>query len=200
MGASEWQYFMPYQPNIQKAFETLQRLIFEGGHYYWRGYKYDDIHILVLANQLCHELSLSIEEIERLVEPLYEKLRQNPTPLPIPQSIEELREQNAENGTHSILDIRCVSETQGGPVAAPLSPAQLTAYFGTDKPTRTMIDKAMQRKQILEYWRQDIPIQDLRLNTYLQLRVGRTRGEGTYIIIYKDDNPDEILFTGYSGD
>ena len=35
---------------------------------------------------------------------------------------------------------------------------------------------------------------------FLQRDLGRYRGEATYIVVYTDDRPDEIVFIGYSGD
>jgi len=32
------------------------------------------------------------------------------------------------------------------------------------------------------------------------LQTVRTRWEGTYVIVYKDGKPDEVFFTGFSGD
>jgi hypothetical protein len=65
MGASGWIYFVPYQSSIEAAFHELQRLIFEGEHYYWRGYTYDDSQIQVMSDKLYDDSSLSEEEIEK---------------------------------------------------------------------------------------------------------------------------------------
>jgi hypothetical protein len=62
-------------------------------------------------------------------------------------------------------------------VAAPVSEAKLIEFFGTDKPARRMIEDRI-----------------------ADLRNMRRRWQATYVIAYKDGVPDEILFTGYSGD
>ena len=89
---------------------------------------------------------------------------------------EELIEYNAEEGTHSILDIDHISTTPEFGSASPLTEGELHILFGTAKPTRTMIES---------------------VNTYHRLR---ERWQGIYIIVYKDDQPNEIFFTGFSGD
>ncbi len=57
-------------------------------------------------------------------------------PLSIPTTIEQSIEQNAEDGTHSILDIR---------KAYPLTADEIRFYFGTDKPTRVKTDDSLKR-------------------------------------------------------
>jgi hypothetical protein len=94
-----------------------------------------------------------------------------------PSSIEELIEMNGESGTHSILDIEEVSSAPAFGVVAPLTNRQSAEIFGTDKPTRSMV-----KEKLLE-------IQSL-----------RSTWQGTYIVLYKDGIPDEILFIGSSGD
>jgi hypothetical protein len=103
--------------------------------------------------------------------------------LPEPTSIKTLMEWNGEEGTHSILDIDKVTPTPNIGAAAPLSKEELERFFGTYKPTREMIESKEQD-----------------LGLFLQQELGRYRGEATYIVVYKDSAPDEIYFTGYSGD
>lgn len=94
-----------------------------------------------------------------------------------PATIAELLERNGESGTHSILDITQISSTPGFCAAAPLSEQQLLDIFGTTQPTHQMIEQHLDQVQAL-----------------------RRSWEGTYIIVYEDDTPFEILFTGFSGD
>ncbi|NDJ75059.1 MAG: hypothetical protein GYB65_02275 [Chloroflexi bacterium] len=97
--------------------------------------------------------------------------------LPEPTTIEELLELNAESGTHSILDIEGISATPGFASAAPLSVDQLLELFGTEQPNHAQVEAKIH------------DIYDL-----------RERWQGTYVIVYKDREPEEILFVGYSGD
>ena len=94
-----------------------------------------------------------------------------------PATIEELQEMNAEEGTHSILDIGAIADTASFGVAAPLPKDELVALLGTDKPDHKLVAAKAH-----------------------DLQTVRTRWEGTYVIVYKDGKPDEVFFTGFSGD
>ena len=122
-----------------------------------------------------------------------------------PKSIDELLKRNAEDGTHSILDIERVGPRptkRGAEVFIPsvgldeaarmrwveeqisrigsvreLHPHDLLELFGTTMPTREQVEA-----------RED-DIMDM-----------RSRGSGTIVVIYKDKQPSELLFIGFSGD
>ncbi len=80
------------------------------------------------------------------------------------------------DGTASILDIMSVDEEPGFRAVAPLPQDEQIRLFGTDRPTREMIEQHMDFYEDIE------------------------RGQGVYIIAYKDGNPSEIFFGGYSFD
>ncbi len=160
MGASSWSYFVPYQPDINKALQELRQRVFQEGDYFkpaeWEKQLYE------------HQI-ISEEELNDTLNEL--------ALIPEPQTIEELIEQRGVEGTHSIIDIDDVSSTPDFGKAIPATGQQLQDLFGTDKPTRRMVEE--QTPEILEL---------------------RERWMGTYIIVYKDDLPNEIFFAGYSGD
>jgi hypothetical protein len=79
-------------------------------------------------------------------------------------------------GTASILDILMVTDEPEMCSVCPLPGAQLTSLFGTAQPTHEMIEANMDFYEDIE------------------------RGQGIYIVVYKDDNPDEYFFAGYSFD
>ena len=56
------------------------------------------------------------------------------------------------------------------------SEEDLLDLFGTDKPTHEMIEESDELYDVLE------------------------RGQGVYIVVYKDEQPSEIFFAGYSFD
>ena len=124
------------------------------------------------------------EEVSKGLSPEYaqvfrqalQDLRSEPQPSS-PQTIDELLERNAESGTHSILDIDTVSETPGFGKVAPLTEQKLLEMFDTTQPTWNMIETKIEEIQAL-----------------------RERWMGTYIIVYQDGLPNQILFTGFSGD
>ena len=175
MGASVWSYFVPYQSDISKALQELRKTVFSQRKYFRRPAFWKD---MTFAEFLPPVPDLTEEEKqEYLID--FKKLQS----LPEPTSIETLIEWNAEDGTHSIIDISEISESPDFGTAAPLSSIELQNFFGTDKPSRKMIEN-----------------QEAALSEYLHQKMGRGRWEGTYIIVYKEQLPDEIYFTGFSGD
>jgi hypothetical protein len=97
-------------------------------------------------------------------------------------SIEELLEEQGESGTHSILDIQQISaEPEFGAIC--LMPSkELIRLFGTDKPTRKMVEARLGDYDLVEH-----PLVS-------------ERWQGIYFTIYRDDKPDGIFFMGTSGD
>jgi hypothetical protein len=90
-------------------------------------------------------------------------------------TIAEALEDAEAEGTRSILDLERVSdEPEPGAVTA-LNDDALLRLFGTTRPTRQMVESRPQEG------------------------LG-ARGQGIYIILYKDDRPDEIFFAGRSFD
>jgi hypothetical protein len=80
------------------------------------------------------------------------------------------------DGTRSIIDLERVSEEPELGAVTALGDEMLEELFGTTRPTREMVEEND------EFW------DDLE------------RGQGIYIILYKDDQPSEIYFAGYSFD
>ena len=101
----------------------------------------------------------------------------SPAPGAQHDSIEEAFADADADGTRSILDLDHVAEEPEFCAVAPLMPEVLVDLFGTARPTREAVDAG--RGDFFE----DIE-----------------RGQGIYIVLYKDDVPDEILFAGYSFD
>ncbi len=80
------------------------------------------------------------------------------------------------DGTRSILDIQRVSDTPDFSCAAPFTSDELKRYFGTDKPTKAMLDQSP------DFW------EDL------------DRGMARYVILHESGEPTQIYFAGYSFD
>lgn len=93
-----------------------------------------------------------------------------------PATIEEAFENMDADGTASILDIERIADEPDFCVVAPLPKDELVRLFGTDQPTRAMIEQNMDFYEDIE------------------------RGQGVYILVYKDGQPSEIFFGGYSFD
>jgi hypothetical protein len=132
MGAEAWDYWVPYEDDIQAVLEKTREREFRAGRYNGSEFR--------------------------------------------PATLEEAREVADADGTRSILDMDRVGDEPDFGVVVPLSSEQLVELYGTDRPTREMIEENMDFYEDIE------------------------RGQGVYLIAYKDDRPDEILFCGYSYD
>lgn len=88
-------------------------------------------------------------------------------------SIYALRRACGAQGTHSVLDMQWVAPEPRRGTVAPLSPDVLKATFGTMCPTRKQFEAA------------ELP--------------QRPAWEGTYVVLYEDNRPREIVFYGRSG-
>ena len=91
-------------------------------------------------------------------------------------SIEEAMEDAAEDGTRSILDLDHVSDFPEYFAIAPLDDKVLLDLYGTTMPTHEMVEQEMDFLDDVE------------------------RGQGVYIVLYRDGQPDEIFIAGYSFD
>jgi hypothetical protein len=80
------------------------------------------------------------------------------------------------DGTRSIIDLGYISDEPEMGAVSPLSDGMQEQLFGTTRPTRQMVLKNMDLWERLD------------------------RFQGVYVVLYKDDQPDEIYFAGYSCD
>lgn len=101
----------------------------------------------------------------------------SPAPGPRHASIADALEDAAEDGTRSILDLDHVADAPDFGAAAPVPDEALIDLFGTTTPTRATVERGD-----LDFF-EDIE-----------------RGQGVYIVLYRNGQPDEILFAGYSFD
>lgn len=93
-----------------------------------------------------------------------------------PATIEEAVENMEADGTGSILDISQVTDSPDYCAVTPLPRETLLELYGTEQPTREMIEDNMDFYEQIE------------------------RGQGIYIIVYYGGKPAEIFFGGYSFD
>jgi hypothetical protein len=80
------------------------------------------------------------------------------------------------DGTASILDMLGIGEEHDFCTVAPLTPAELLQYFGTQRPTRAHIEANLEFFEEIE------------------------SGQGVYIVAYENDQPSELFFGGFSFD
>ena len=91
-------------------------------------------------------------------------------------SIDEAIEAADADGTRSILDIDRVADEPDYGAVTPVSEEDLIGLFGTSTPTREMIESNEDLFDAID------------------------RGQGVYIVAYRDGRPSEIFFAGYSFD
>jgi hypothetical protein len=149
--ASEWNYFVPYEADISAALQRLREDVFERGDY----------------------------ATEDSMLASYRHLQDTPHKYK-PASIDALLEQEGETGTHSILDITCISPKPKRKAISPLPDSVLADFCLDGTPSRAEIEDVYELGSLEKYvnkpWR------------------------GIYIIAYEDGQPSEIFFAGCSGD
>jgi hypothetical protein len=147
MGGHEWFYFVDYEPDVGAALQKLREREFRAGRY----------------NPVTWFPEFPVGP-------------DSPAPGARHASMEEALEEADADGTRSILDMMRVADEPDFFAVAPLPPEDLFELFGTDKPTRDMVEAGDELFDNLE------------------------RGRGVYLVVYKDGQPSEIFFAGYSFD
>jgi hypothetical protein len=173
MGASEWVYWVSYQPDIREALEQARAEAFQS-HQYFDAVQYR-LSTLMPDYQRTGEWELSNYVPERY-RPTEDDLRRWQS-RPQPETTEDLIKIQALMGTHCVIDIEGIAPTRDPGMAAPLSTEDLVAFFGTQRPTPDQVAA-----------RQD------------DVCALCDRGEAVYITTYTGAVPDQIAFLGVTGD
>jgi hypothetical protein len=102
-----------------------------------------------------------------------------------PKTIQQAFSSSGADGTRSILDMERVASSPETGAVSPVPDDRLIEIFGTDRPTRQMVEDAVKSSdnEAMEEMIEEIE-----------------RGEGRYILLYDDDRPTEVFFCGYSYD
>ena len=148
MGGHPWFYFVEYEPDVESALRRLRQREFDAGRY-----------------------NPAVDF------PVFPVTPESPAPGAQHDSIEEAIEDADADGTRSILDMERVSEEADFNAVTPMPRETLLELFGTDRPTREMIDESDELFELMD-----------------------ERGQGVYIIVYEGERPSEIFFAGYSFD
>lgn len=191
MGASGWSYFVPYEADVSAALQRLRQDVFARGDYLTAEDTLDSMDWEAAAKKNAEwaknpELSPEVRESYLKAASDYRKLHwgrvlePKGAPGPKPQTIEALLEQEAENGTHSILDIMCISTRPKFGAISPFPESKLLYYFNSEKPTHAVIEDRYEWGSLEKFISK--------------------RWQGIYIIAYRDEKPNEIFFAGCSGD
>ena len=167
MGAKPYWYFFEYQLDINSALQSLRQREFEAGRYF---------------------------PVMDLFFPVYPINENSPAPGAKHPSIDSAREDAAEEGTHSILDIDRVSEVPESCATTPLSTDELISLLGTDKPTHELIESILIGEEELDFW------EETGFDVYESFWDTIQRGECRHIFAYRGEEPTEIFFVGFSFD
>jgi hypothetical protein len=175
LGGNYWTYFVSYQSTIRTAFDILRQSVFERGDYSVVPPPFAGITFAEYCQYYAPEPVDTLSDAQRAK---YEALFQQwSTPFE-PHTIDELLEWNRSEGTGTILDLTIFADRATPGAMGGLTTEQLTQMFGTTQPTRQMIEEA------------GVKI----------LRYASGRGSGIFVVVYRDDQPDEIFFAGITGD
>lgn len=183
MGATTWHYFTRYQADIGAALQSLRQQVFREDDY-GSGIPEPNDMRAVLEELVAQSpnAGLARQQMEEAVARLEQLRRMMPSEPTKAATIEELLEQRAENGTHSILDVLQVSNVPTFGAVSRMPSEELVKLFGTDKPTRRMVEGKLGDYDLVEH-----PLVS-------------ERWQGIYFIVYRDAEPDELYFMGTSGD
>ncbi|MBU2668246.1 hypothetical protein KOI35_32515 [Actinoplanes bogorensis] len=111
MGASGWDYYVPYQPDLAAAFTSLRTKVFDDGDYFWAVH-YD-----------FGKTAADFPDRPRTMDELW--------------SSEDVQ----ESGTHSIVDMSRLSTTAGPGVVTPLTDAEALSIAGSSTLTRAHVER-----------------------------------------------------------
>jgi hypothetical protein len=183
MGATTWHYFVPYEADTEAALQRLRKQVFKDGSY-GSGVPSPDQMKAMFEEVLARSPNpaLARQQMEDAMASLAQLQQQMPPEPPKPDTIEELLEQRAENGSHSILDIQCVAPAPEFGAVSPMPAERLKQIFGATGPTRNMVESKLGDFDLVE----DPLVSE--------------RWQGIYFTVYREGKPDEIFFMGTSGD
>ena len=173
MGASDWHYTVAYQPDVKAALQQLRRDVYDRGEYY--------------REPADNDLAMTEDEFRARLDPRGENDGLNDAivedwlerkNLPMPSDPDTLLAAQPHSGTHSIIDIaNGVSDHPRFGTVSALTDEELREAFGTTAPHSS---------QVQEWIRSGLSTRD--------------KWVGTYVISYRNGEPDYIHFSGYSGD
>ena len=166
MGGSLWHYFVPHDDDVGAALQRLREQVFREGTYErfipssTTLKQFQEKPGVVdpnapLEKQVQRQKGETFFQWVVRVQKLADKLGgEAPKPEPDyskkPKTIDELLEEQGESGTHSILDIQHISDEPEFGAVAPMPAERLQEIFGTDKPTRTMVENKIEYPELAD--------------------------------------------------
>lgn len=202
MGGSNWTFFVPYQPDILKAFEELQQHVlaeqqFEPPRVDQRLVQHmlsieskSKFDLLREENQLMwpvDEYFIDHEAFEEYRQKLLLHLEQFQN-TPTIHSMEDLAVHRLfalddTGGTHSPLDLDFHPDPEQSTVL-PLSAEHLLEHFGTTQPTKPQVERFFETGGF------DLSDENAPYHGW----------QAIYFLIYANGQPHEICFDGATGD
>jgi hypothetical protein len=126
MGASGWEYVVPYQEDLAAALEALRQRVFDEGDYLKPSF-YDEYGIYNVPDPT---------SLEELNQERYEQFM-------------------GESGTHSIIDVFAVAPVDSDPeefgTITPLSEEEYIGLFGVARPSRGEYDAVADSEELHDY-------------------------------------------------
>lgn len=199
MGSSGWMYIISYNSDIQLALNTLREEVFQKGNYYIRpAWNSESVSLIDLLPQNASE-----EDKEALTQQ-YHSWKQEQQPASF-HSISELLAWNGESETHSILDVHTISTIPLMYHTIAAMEDELKRNFSMDEFTEIRRERAgkvypLMEEQLLSFFGTSAPERQHIMQHIDELYELRDKGVGTYIVLYRENWPKEILFIGRSGD
>lgn len=161
MGASGWDYRVPYAGSVETAFLAVQERVLASGDFLWPWEEFDPDEDEVVARPTSMaELNAAKEE-----------------------------ETFWEAGTHTILDVDRVVTGDVDQIGGirPLTEDELVTWFGSVEPSAADFERV---PMYLQRGPETATLSDLTV----------TRWTGRSVVLYRDGEPDEVVFWGFSGD
>ena len=151
MGATTWNYFVPYDSSAERALQRLRAEVFQNGKY-GNGIPSSDQMRATLEQlaALSPDPAAARARMEEAIKRI-DALRSQLPEMPKPNSIEELLEQRAESGTHSIIDIQRTAPSADFGAVCPMPAEELTRLFGTEKPSRETVESMLGDERLVEH-------------------------------------------------
>jgi hypothetical protein len=178
VGSSEWYYTVAYQPDVRTALRQLRQEVYDRGEYYREPAEHDsDLDITEAEFRGRLDPRGDSEGFnDAIVEDWLERKRRRARGAP--SDPDTLLAAQPHSGTHSIIDMaNGVSDRPQVATVSPLTDEELRAAFGSTTPTSSQVQARMKSGGS-----------------------PREHCVGTYVISYRDGQPDHIHFCGYSGD
>ncbi|MFF4810082.1 hypothetical protein ACFY03_17905 [Micromonospora chersina] len=175
MGASGWSYSVTYQPDVAAALEQLRQDAYTRGAYYRE--EPDPLYALT-EDEFRARLDPADDDsgINECLLDEWRAAQRRPKPI----DPDTLFAAQPHSGTHSIIDMaRGVSAKPALFTVSPLTDEQTLEFFKTRTPAPD---------QVVEW-----------MKTFDPFSV-RERWQGAYVVSYLDGHPEQIHFSGFSGD